>query len=221
MANGLANSFEHVSDCLTLWQVMPHGLNRMTWIGGRLDFVGYYERTLSPVPPSETRPEHFLEVLRRGTVATNIFLRRMQTFALEMDWLPAMILRRQWPTLEYQAKRAIKFDEHQRIVAIEKNPERKQFYQLCWHVGASQGDVAQLQGQNIDWPNKVLSFFRQKTGTPVMLHLGKEALALLEDMASEGPLFPGLVNLDAAKRARVFKRHRRRLPQSLGSYLNM
>ena len=41
---------------------------------------------------------------------------------------------------------------------------------------ASQGDVAQLQGQNIDWPNKVLSFFRQKTGTPVMLHLGEEAL---------------------------------------------
>ena len=33
MEKRMANSLEHVSDCLTLWHVMPLGLNRVTWIG--------------------------------------------------------------------------------------------------------------------------------------------------------------------------------------------
>jgi hypothetical protein len=31
-------------------------------------------------------------------------------------------------------------------IAAEVNPERKALYQLCWHLGASQGDIANLKG---------------------------------------------------------------------------
>jgi hypothetical protein len=36
----------------------------------------------------ETRPEHFLETLRLGTVSTNVHLRKLHNFALDMNWLP-------------------------------------------------------------------------------------------------------------------------------------
>ena len=46
----------------------------------------------------ETRPEHFLRALENGTVCTNIFLRRMQNFALDMSWLPWPVLpKKGWP----------------------------------------------------------------------------------------------------------------------------
>ena len=46
----------------------------------------------------ETQPDHFLDVLSKGTISTNSFLRRLHNFALDMDWLPkAIIPRRQWP----------------------------------------------------------------------------------------------------------------------------
>ena len=35
----------------------------------------------------ETHPDHFLAMMARGTVCTNIFLRRLHNFALDMDWL--------------------------------------------------------------------------------------------------------------------------------------
>lgn len=31
--------------------------------------------------------------------------------------------------------------EHALIVAREQNPERRDFYELCWHVGGSQSDI--------------------------------------------------------------------------------
>src|SRR4051812_36447086 len=45
----------------------------------------------------QTRAEDFLEVLQSGTISTNIFLRRLHNFALDMNWLPVPILpRKQW-----------------------------------------------------------------------------------------------------------------------------
>jgi hypothetical protein len=42
----------------------------------------------------ETQPEHVLHVLQEGTVTTNVYLRRMHNFALDMNWLPASIIPR-------------------------------------------------------------------------------------------------------------------------------
>jgi hypothetical protein len=86
----------------------------------------------------ETHAEHFLEVLNKGTVSTNAFLRKMHNFALDMNWLPASVIpKRQWPVIRYKDKRAITFEEHQRIIVAEVNLERKVFYRLCWQLGGS------------------------------------------------------------------------------------
>ncbi len=154
----------------------------------------------------ETQAEHLLHVLQGCKVSTNVFLRRIHNFALDMNWLPASVIpKRQWPKVQFKEKRAITLEEHQRIIAAEVNPERKVFYQLCWHLGASQGDLALLKGEDIDWQNGTVSFFRRKTGTPVLLHLGPEALRLLEDLPGEGLLFPYLASVRAGDRATEFR----------------
>ncbi len=154
----------------------------------------------------ETQAEHFLEVLKKGTVSTNAYLRKTHNFAVDMNWLPATVIpRRQWPAIRYKDKRAIKLEEHQCILAAEVNPKRKALYQLCWHLGASQGDIASLKGEDVDWQNNTVSFFRKKTGVPVLVHLGSDALNLLKDLPSEGPLFPYLSRVRAGDRATEFK----------------
>jgi len=48
----------------------------------------------------ETRPEHFLRTLQVGSVCTNVYLRRIHNFALDMTWLPWPVLnKKQWPKL--------------------------------------------------------------------------------------------------------------------------
>jgi integrase len=160
----------------------------------------------------ETQAEHFLAVLKKGTVSTNAYLRKTHNFALDMNWLPAPVIpRRQWPAIHYKDKRAITLAEHQKIIAAEVNPERKNLYQLCWHLGASQGDIAKLKGEDIDWENNTVSFFRQKTGVPVLVHLGTEALNILKDLPSEGSLFPYLSRVRAGDRATEFRQRCKQL----------
>jgi len=85
------------------------------------------------------------------------------------------------------------------------------FYQLCWHLGGSQGDIALLKGEDVDWTNNTVSFFRRKTGVPVIVHLGREALNLLEDLPAEGRLFPYLATARAGDRATEFRSRCRQL----------
>ena len=143
---------------------------------------------------------------------TLFFLRRIHNFALDMNWLPRSIIpKRQWPAVQFKEKRAITFDEHHAIVSHEKNPERQRFYELCWHLGGSQGDIACLKGEDVDWENHTISFTRKKTSVPVILHLGEEALNALKDLASEGFLFPYLSRVRAGDRATEFKQRCRGL----------
>jgi integrase len=160
----------------------------------------------------ETPGELLLKVLQTGTVSTNVFLRRLHNFCVDMNWLPwPLIPKRQWPVVRFKDKRAITPEEHQRIIAAEGNPERKALYQLCWHLGASQGDIAHLKGEDVDWANATVSFFRQKTGVPVLIHLGAEALNLFKDLPAEGVLFPYLSRVRAGDRATEFRSRCRQL----------
>ncbi len=160
----------------------------------------------------ETQAEHLFRVLNEGTVSTNVYLRRMHNFALDMSWLPATVIpRRQWPPVRFKDKRAITLAEHQQILAAEKNPERKALYQLCWHLGASQGDIANLKGEDVDWQSGTVSFTRKKTGVPVIVHLGAEALNVFKDLPAEGILFPYLSGVRAGDRATEFGQRCRRL----------
>lgn len=118
-------------------------------------------------PILETQALHFTRVLDAGGVSTNVFLRRLHNFALGMNWLPWPILpQRRWPKIRFKEKRAVTEEEHRRIVDGEHNPERRAFYECCWHLGGSQSDVATLSAEDVDWVNQVVSFHRKKTGTP-------------------------------------------------------
>src|ERR1039457_7273418 len=120
----------------------------------------------------ETPGELLLKVLQTGTVSTNVFLRRLHNFCVDMNWLPwPLIPKRQWPAVRFKDKRAITFEEHQKIIAAEVNLERKTLYQLCWHLGASQGDIASLKGEDVDWTNNTVSFFRKKTGSIAIMRM--------------------------------------------------
>ena len=43
-------------------------------------------------PLIETRAEHLLRAMEIGKVSTNVYLRRVHNFALDMSWLPAPII---------------------------------------------------------------------------------------------------------------------------------
>jgi integrase len=159
------------------------------------------------LPVIETRAEHFIAMLDIGTVCTNIFLRRLHNFALDMSWLPApIIVRRQWPKIHFKEKRGVTADEHQKILAGEQNREWRAYYQTLWHVGGAQSDVATLRAENVDWNHKVVSFSRMKTGTTVQLHFGKDAEQILSDLPSEGFLFPNIAGMKESDRAKAFIR---------------
>ena len=160
----------------------------------------------------ETNGDLLLKVMQAGTVSTNVYLRRLHNFCVDMNWLPWLLIpKRQWPVVTHKDQRAITLEEHQKIIAAEVNPERKALYQLCWHLGASQGDIANLKGEDVDWKNSTISFTRKKTGVPVIVHLGREALNLFKDLPAEGVLFRYLSKVRAGDRATEFKSRCRQL----------
>src|SRR2546425_112345 len=152
------------------------GANRERWLRVVKD------RALVPLLPRviiETQGELMLRVLQTGTVSTNVYLRRLHNFCVDMNWLPwPLVPKRQWPVVRFKDKRAIIWEEHCRIVAREQNPERKTFYQLAWHLGASQSDLAHLQAEDVDWQARIICFVRMKTRwrgcTPPQIRFGKE-----------------------------------------------
>jgi integrase len=158
----------------------------------------------------ETPGELLLNVLQMGTVSTNVYLRRLHNFCVDMNWLPwPLIPKRQWPALRFKEKRAITFEEHSRIVAREQNPQRKAFYQMAWHLGASQSDLAHLQAEDVDWQARIISFVRMKTRwrsqTPLQIRFGCEVEAILEALPKTGLLFPYLASVRPSDRATEFK----------------
>jgi integrase len=167
----------------------------IAWKDPAFDLIG-------KLPLLETNAEHILKVIRTGTVSTNHYLRRLHNFALEMNWLPKSIVpRRQWPKPVYKEKRAITQTEHEKIIANENNPERRAFYQLAWHMGAAQTDLATLTAEDVDWEQKTIGFFRRKTGTVARLHFGPAVTAILQDLPGSGPLFPYIATMSAGDRS--------------------
>lgn len=158
----------------------------------------------------ETQGEQLLRVLQGGTVSTNVYLRRLHNFCLDMSWLPWPLLpKRQWPAVRYGDKRAITAEEHSQIITREKNAERKAFYQLAWHLGASQSDLAHLQAEDVDWSTRIISFVRMKLRhrnlTPPQVRFGKEVEEILANLPKSGPLFPYLITVRPGDRATEFK----------------
>jgi integrase len=171
------------------------------------------DRALIPLLPQviiETIGESLLKALHLGTVSTNVYLRLLHNFCVDMNWLPwPLIPKRQWPAVRFKDKRAITWEEHCRIVAREQNPERKAFYLLAWHLGASQSDLAHLQAEDVDWQARIICFVRMKTRwrgqQPPQIRFGKEVEEILATLPQAGPLFPYLQTVRAGDRATEFK----------------
>ncbi|HEY3852941.1 MAG TPA: hypothetical protein VGO67_00950 [Verrucomicrobiae bacterium] len=69
-----------------------------------------------------------MKVLQMGTVSTNVYLRRLHNFCVDMNWLPwPLIPKRQWPAVRFKDQRAITLEEHHQIVDREKNVDAKPF----------------------------------------------------------------------------------------------
>src|SRR3974390_574196 len=154
----------------------------------------------------ETQAEQLLACLKAGTVSTNVHLRKLHNFCLSMNWLPwPLIPKRLWPEVRFQPKRAITIEEHQLIIEREKNPERLNFYELCWHLGGSQSDIANLKAEDIDWANQTIAYARQKTGSLAMIHFGPDIETILRRLPVAGPLFPYLQTVRSCDRATEFK----------------
>ena len=161
---------------------------------------------------AETRPEHFDRALADGKVSTNVYLRRIHNHALGMEWLlKSVIPRLQWPRPVFGEKRAITSAEHAAIVARELNAERRDFYELLWHTGASQSDAACLRAEDVAWSSRTISYTRKKLKSrgssvkPALIRFGDEVAAILQRRPQSGPLFPYLRTVRPGDRATEFK----------------
>ncbi len=155
----------------------------------------------------QTRAEHFTAALESGTVSTNMFLRRLHSFALDTGWLPWPVLpRKRWPKIVYGDKRGITLGEHQRILAAETNTELRDYYELLWHVGGSQTDMALLATDNVDWENRTISYARVKTGQIAIVRFNDTLAEILKRRSKEGYLFSQLAKWNQDIRAKYFRR---------------
>lgn len=156
----------------------------------------------------ETTTDDFRQVIASGGSSTNHYLRCLHNLALGMGWLSDPIIPpRLWPTVRSRPKRGITVEEHEKIIAAEKNMERRHYYELLWEIGAAQTDAALLSVSNVDWNKRVVSYQRKKTGEWACIRLGSRLEALLRKLPSKGALFPKISQTtDSARAAEFYRR---------------
>ena len=153
-----------------------------------------------------TRADQLLTMVKKGTVSTNVYLRRLHNFAFDMNWLPwPIVAKRLWPKIVHGEKRGVTREEHQKIIARETNPERRNYYELLWYTGGSQTDIANLHAEDINWKDGTIFYRRKKSGTEAMPRFGKKAAEVLRRLPKSGPLFPYLITVREKDRATEFK----------------
>jgi hypothetical protein len=107
---------------------------------------------------------------------------------MDLGWLAWPILaKRAWPKIRSERKRAITPREHLAITALEKNRERRAYYELLYEAGASQTN---FRAEDVDWQNGVLIYRRKKLGPlsePCRLSIGDKLRALLRSNVLQNP----------------------------------
>jgi integrase len=153
----------------------------------------------------ETTAENFLAVLKAGTVSTNVYLRRIHNYAVSMHWLPWPVLPKpNWLPVTHKEKRAITAEEHQKIIQRELNPATRAYYELLWHLGGAQTDIATLTAEDIDWRDRTISYRRHKSGVMSLISFGNDVAAILKTLPTKGELFPALARIHERHRAKMF-----------------
>lgn len=156
----------------------------------------------------ETSSGDFLGVLDDKQHSTLHYLKMLQSLAVNLGWLAGRTILPKlcWPKLIAREKRAITWDEHQRIIESEKNSERRLFYEVLWETGASQTDAANLSRRNIDKDQGVLVYLREKTRTQASIKIGDRLQTMLDRLPADGLLFPKIASLNSVARAAEFHR---------------
>jgi integrase len=155
----------------------------------------------------ETSAEDFLVILKDAKRSVAHFLKRLHNLALGLGWLALPVLPpKLWPKLRFKTQRGITLHEHERILAVEKNPERNLYYQLLWEIGASQSDAASLTVENIDWATNTLHYSRMKTGQRAQMSIGRALATILKNLSASGPLFPKISQTGSEDRSAEFYR---------------
>ncbi len=164
-------------------------------------------------PLVQTSAEELLTALHKNGNSFGHYLRRLHNLALDIGWLAwPLLTKRAWPKIRGKRKRAISPEEHAKIMACEKNPEKRAYYDFLYETGAAQSDAAELNAGNIDWQNGLLVYRRKKLGPdsePARLSLGAKLDKLLEGLPQNGDLFPTIKTAGANARATEFRRRRR------------
>jgi integrase len=174
---------------------------------------GFRSKAYDPIrnkPLVQTTGEDLLAVIHAHGNCVAHYLRRLHNLAVDLGWLPWPILaKRAWPKILSQSKRAITAEEHGAVIASEKNPERRAYYELLYETGAAQTDAANLTVENIDATNGILVYHRKKLGPysePARLTIGRKLRALLQSLPRSGYLFPNIKHTSANHRAAEFRR---------------
>ncbi|MEI6702919.1 MAG: tyrosine-type recombinase/integrase [Deltaproteobacteria bacterium] len=172
----------------------------------------------------ETSSSHFLKVFAhpKAGVSANVQLRILHNRALDLEWILRRVLsRKAWPKIRYGHRHGITLEQHQAVLKVTPNEEYRIFFELLWHTGGSQSDVANLRAENIDWNTRRLFYSRQKLKSSgqgnACLVIGEALELVLKQLPSEGPLFPHLRTLKESKRSNYFwtKRVKAGLPDGV------
>jgi integrase len=155
----------------------------------------------------ETTADDFFAVFKQNKVAINEFLKRLHNFAVHLGWIAIPIVAPYlWPKYEPKDRRGITQDEHQTLLAKERNAEWKLYLELLWETGAAQGDAAAMTAEDIDWQSRTITYFRKKTGSQAQFTLSTTLEKVLHQLPTAGALFPKLSTFKANERANRFRR---------------
>ncbi len=167
----------------------------------------------------------FLKVFAhpKAGVSTNVQLRILHNRALDLEWILRPVLsKKAWPPIRYSHREGITREQHEAILKVTPNEEYRLFFELLWHTGGSQSDIAGLDaGKNIDWATRRLSYDRMKLRSigqgQACLVIGPDLERLLKQLPITGSLFPNIGPLKEGRRSNYFwtKRVKAGLPDGI------
>ncbi len=183
----------------------------------------------------DTMPSDFGMAVKDAGIAHVEFGKQLHSYAMGHRLIPYAIMGKEmWPKHRRSPKsRPVEWGEHNQLVEYMSVLDRRSysnfathhpdttarqwrdewvaFLWLLWWTGASQGDAANLNAENIIWSEGVLEFKRCKWVNPdelapcrVAITKGGQLEALLKSLPKKGELFPLLKRIGTSNRSRPF-----------------
>jgi integrase len=168
----------------------------------------------------DTEADHLFAALdhKSAGTSTHHYLKRLHNFALHLGWiLNPVMADAAWPPLRHDNIEALSEAEHLLIVGREFNEERRNFYELLWHTGGAQSDIANLSWKDVDQETNTIRFSRRKlagrsggstggSAGSTCLCIGTQLTALMAVLPQTGYFFPRIRLEQPKHRAAEFKR---------------